>query len=166
MLYSYEHPIIVKKKNGELIPVIDPIGLTSTTCTHLKSFCNISKAQYTKLYYDMKENKITIDKKKIHEDLSESFIKLRKQFLDELVKYFRVNKIKSLELLGTHYRVECDYEVVQEIYKKLTLKKNELYVKYETGEGFEPCEWDKIEEPLEYFSMDEIFDVINDIITE
>lgn len=60
VLESYGHPIIVRKQNGELVPIINPIHLSRTTCIHLKAFCGITKAQYIKLYNTQKTNEIGI----------------------------------------------------------------------------------------------------------
>lgn len=50
VLVSYGTRIILKKRNNELIPLANPEVLSNTTCTHLKSFCNITKREYIKLY--------------------------------------------------------------------------------------------------------------------
>lgn len=50
VLVSYGTRIILKKRNNELIPLANPEVLSHTTCTHLKSFCNITKREYIKLY--------------------------------------------------------------------------------------------------------------------
>lgn len=50
VLVSYGTRIILKKRNGELIPLVNQDVLSNTTCTHLKSFCGITKQQYIKLY--------------------------------------------------------------------------------------------------------------------
>lgn len=50
VLMSYGTRIIIKKRNGELIPLANPDVISYTTATHLKSFCGINKPQYVKLY--------------------------------------------------------------------------------------------------------------------
>lgn len=50
VLVSYKTRIILKKRNNELIPLANPEVLSKSTCTHLKSFCNITKREYIKLY--------------------------------------------------------------------------------------------------------------------
>ena len=54
VLLSYGTPIIERTTKGELIPLVDVQDvdkvLSNTTCTHLKSFCGLNKADYRKLY--------------------------------------------------------------------------------------------------------------------
>lgn len=46
-LYSYDTKIITRTKNGDFIRWYD--GYTPTTGTHIKSFCGLDKANFTKL---------------------------------------------------------------------------------------------------------------------
>lgn len=50
VLVSYGTRIILKKRNGEQIPLANPYVISNTTATHIKSFCGITKPQYVKLY--------------------------------------------------------------------------------------------------------------------
>lgn len=46
-LYSYNTPIIKRKKNGELVRLYD--GYTQTTGTHIKAFCGLNKKQFLEI---------------------------------------------------------------------------------------------------------------------
>jgi len=48
-LYSYNTPIIRREKDGALVPLYDGNKYGTTTASHVKSFCGLTKAQYYKL---------------------------------------------------------------------------------------------------------------------
>lgn len=48
-LFSYATPIITQRKNGELVPHYTGRKYGSTTASHVKAFCGITKDGYRKL---------------------------------------------------------------------------------------------------------------------
>ena len=50
VLYSYDTPIIRKKKNGDLFRIWD--GWSATTGCHIKAFCGLNKAGCIKLPFE------------------------------------------------------------------------------------------------------------------
>ena len=49
VLQSYNTNIIEKRKDGTLSLLCDPEKLSMTTCTHVKSFCGLTKKQVESL---------------------------------------------------------------------------------------------------------------------
>ena len=99
------------------------------------------------------------------EQLINIFEKSRNKIINEIFKY--VAKQKNKQMILSEYYVK-DYSANDEyvntqIYKKLFVKNNELFVEYEFGEGYEPCEYKKSTELIEQFSMDEIYGIIKRI---
>ena len=49
VLFSYMTPIILKKKNGDLIRLYD--GWSATTGRHIAAFCGLNKKEFMALHY-------------------------------------------------------------------------------------------------------------------
>ena len=49
VLQSYNTNIVEKRKDGTFIRLCDPEKLSMTTCTHVKSFCGLTKKQVVSL---------------------------------------------------------------------------------------------------------------------
>jgi|GEM_PF-2684246 len=98
----------------------------------------------------------------------------------QLLKFFEENRnkiineiFKCVEQKQGKQIILSDYDakdykandegVITQIYKRLFIKNKELFVDYEFGEGYEPCEYEKVTELLERFSMDEIYEIIKRI---
>lgn len=57
VLLSYGRTIIREHDDGQLTPLTDPINITQTTATHIKSFCGITKKDYVKLWDELQKAK-------------------------------------------------------------------------------------------------------------
>jgi hypothetical protein len=87
VLYSYNTPIIERTAKGELIPLVavqdvDKV-MSNTTCTHLKSFCGLNKADYRKLY------KGEIKREPAFVEIGRQFTELGKKLWDESLDYLQ-----------------------------------------------------------------------------
>ena len=96
------------------------------------------------------------------------FEKSRNRIIDEVFKY--VEKQQNKQIILSDYEFK-DYNandefVVTQIYKRLFIKNRELFVDYEFGKGYEPCEYEKATELLEQFSMNEMYEIIKRIDSE
>lgn len=49
VLFSYFTPIMILKKNGDMVRLYD--GWSNTTGTHIKSFCGLNKKEFMALPY-------------------------------------------------------------------------------------------------------------------
>lgn len=57
VLSSYGLAVIREHADGQLTPLVDPINITQTTATHIKSFCGITKKDYVKLWDELQKAK-------------------------------------------------------------------------------------------------------------
>lgn len=86
-------------------------------------------------------------------------------FRNQIVKqiFDLVNSLES-KTIFLEEKEDCqlidNIKIVTQIYKKLFIKDNSLFVEYEYGEGFEPCEYETICEELNLFSANEIYEII------
>lgn len=87
VLLSYNTPIIERTTKGELIPLVDVQDvdnvLSNTTCSHLKAFCGLNKADYRKLY------KNEIKREPAFVETGEGFIDLGRKLWDESLDYLK-----------------------------------------------------------------------------
>lgn len=102
-----------------------------------------------------------------HSELLEQFYKARGLYLTALKAY----------VLLKGGVVDCDqterdrYYLKRVKYKTLTSEGNELKVKYLVNQAQEDTDepgggWEECEDPIEYFSMDELFHITEDIVSE
>lgn len=110
VLLSYNTPIIERTAKGELIPLVDIQDIDSvmsnTTCTHLKSFCGLNKADYRKLY------KGEIKREPAFVRIGNSFMDLGKKLWDESLDYLKKlceeNGTINFEVLDLYVAVTYD----------------------------------------------------------
>lgn len=110
VLYSYNTPIIERTAKGELIPLVDVQAvdnvLSNTTCSRLKAFCGLNKADYRKLYKnEIKREPAFVETGKQYIDLG---YKLREESIEYLQKVVEENGIINFESLDIHCGVTYD----------------------------------------------------------
>lgn len=89
VLYSYRTPIIERKPDGKLIPLAVENVLSQTTCTHIRAFCGLNKAQYLKLLYqqdDTEQEPAFVETGKQYTDLSQKLMRESLNYLQRLCK--------------------------------------------------------------------------------
>lgn len=110
VLYSYSTPIIERTAKGELIPLVDVQDvdkvLSNTTCTHLKSFCGLNKADYRKLYKgEIKREPAFVETNRQYIDLGR---KLKRESLTYLKELCEENGTINFEVLDICVAVTYD----------------------------------------------------------
>lgn len=110
VLLSYGTPIIERTAKGELIPLVDVQAvdnvLSNTTCSHLKSFCGLNKADYRKLYKnEIKREPAFVETGEEYIDLTK---KLRNESLDYLQTLCKENGTINMETLDLNVAVTYD----------------------------------------------------------
>lgn len=110
VLLSYNTPIIERTAKGELIPLVAVQDvenvLSNTTCSHLKSFCGLNKADYRKLYKnEIKREPAFVETVDQYIDLGQ---KLRRESLDYLKKLCEENGTINLDVLDVCVGVTYD----------------------------------------------------------
>jgi hypothetical protein len=111
VLLSYDTPIIERTAKGELIPLVDVQDvdevLSNTTCTHLKSFCGLNKADYRNLYKgEIKREPAFVETKRQYIDLGRT---LRSESLTYLKELCEENGTINMETLDICVSVTPDY---------------------------------------------------------
>lgn len=93
--------------------------------------------------------------------LLKNFENARNSIIDSIFEYIQKLKNQSLFLSESpSYRVADGQQVIKHIYKKLFISENKLYIEYEYGEGFEPCEYKIATDELWMLSANEIYEAI------
>lgn len=110
VLLSYNTPIIERTAKGELIPLVDvqclDKVLSNTTCTHLKSFCGLNKADYRKLYKgEIKREPAFVETSHQYIDLGR---KLRRESLTYLKELCEENGTINMETLDICVAITYD----------------------------------------------------------
>ncbi|CZE46334.1 hypothetical protein [Campylobacter geochelonis] len=101
------------------------------------------------------------------DELLEFFAKSRNNISDKIFNFVKNSKKKTIFLEETpDCRIICDKTIATQIYEKLFLKDDILFVEYKYGKGFKPCEYQNFTEELDRFSVDEIYEIIIRIKTQ
>lgn len=110
VLLSYGTPIIERTAKGELIPLVDVQDVDSvmsnTTCTHLKSFCGLNKADYRNLFKnEIKREPAFVETNRQYIDIND---KLRRESLAYLKELCEENGTINMETLDICVSVTYD----------------------------------------------------------
>lgn len=110
VLLSYNTPIIERTAKGELIPLVAVQDvenvLSYTTCSHLKAFCGLNKADYRKLYKnEIKREPAFVETNRQYIDIDG---KLRRESLAYLKELCEENGTINLEVLDVYVAVTYD----------------------------------------------------------
>ena len=89
----------------------------------------------------------------------------RNNIIKSLIEIVRESPNKKISLDENFFdlRIEDDGHIVRNIYKMLSLEKDTLIVYYLSGEGIKPLKYESFDEDISMFSLDEIYNIINQI---
>lgn len=103
-----------------------------------------------------------------HSELLEQFYHARGLYLTALKAYVLLKGgVVGCDQTEREYPSDSDRFYLKRVkYKSLISEGDEMKVVYLVNQTQEGGEWEEFEDPIEYFSMDELFHMTEDIISE
>lgn len=95
--------------------------------------------------------------------LFDSFLEARDKVIKEVFKYVDSTEKKEVELPYEKCYTIIEEELYTQIYTKLFIKNNTLYIEYECCEGYNLDTMETYTDEFDSLSMNEIYDVITKI---
>ncbi len=102
----------------------------------------------------------SVNKFMTKQNLLDSFEEFRNSMIEQLYIFVGEKKNKEVLLKSSEAQEVIGDRIITEIYKRLFIKDDSLFVEYDYGEDFEPINYEKINEDIEIFSANEIFEII------